>query len=161
MEKIDVEFLGRSPDLKPAIAAILRRSDADFFPPLSARLDLDAYAEKLANAPDAFFIGAWNQPKSELICLYAGYAREGFEYSFSPYMWVAPEYRSFFLGLRLHSAAVRHLKSLGMHGIRAKTWVENNDALLAFYKNLGYKISEPKFDVRLNRREVDLELTFK
>ncbi|MDY5583435.1 MAG: GNAT family N-acetyltransferase [Candidatus Merdousia sp.] len=161
MEKIDVEFLGRSPDLKPAIAAILRRSDADFSPPLSARLDLDAYAEKLANASDAFFIGAWNQPKSELICLYVGYAREGFEYSFSPYMWVAPEYRSFFLGLRLHSAAVRHLKSLGMRGIRAKTWVENNDALLAFYKNLGYKISEPKFDVRLNRREVDLELTFK
>ena len=161
MEKIDVEFLGRSPDLKPAIAAILRRSDADFSPPLSARLDLDAYAEKLANASDAFFIGAWNQPKSELICLYVGYAREGFEYSFSPYMWVALEYRSFFLGLRLHSAAVRHLKSLGMRGIRAKTWVENNDALLAFYKNLGYKISEPKFDVRLNRREVDLELTFK
>lgn len=76
-------------------------------------------------------------------------------------MWVEPESRTSFIGLKIHMAAVKYIRGLGMRGIRAKTWLENNEKLLSFYKNLGYKISTPTYNPKLDRHDLNLELTFK
>ena len=142
MADFEAEFFEKSQSLKSAVSEILRRSDSDFFPPLSTRVELGAYAEKIVDSPDSFLVGA-------------------FEYAFSPFMWVEPESRTSFIGLKIHMAAVKYIRGLGMRGIRAKTWLENNEKLLSFYKNLGYKISTPTYNPKLDRHDLNLELTFK
>lgn len=159
MSDFEVKFFEKSQSLKSAVSEVLRRSDSDFFPPLSTRVDLVAYAEKIVDSPDSFLIGV--RSANRIRAMYVGYANTAYEYAFSPYIWVEPESRSSFLGLKIHMAAVKYVCGLGMHGIRAKTWLENNEKVLAFYKNLGYKISSPTYNRELDRHDLDLELTFK
>lgn len=159
MANFEAEFFEKSQSLKSAVSEILRRSDSDFFPPLSTRVELGAYAEKIVDSPDSFLVGA--RSADRICALYVGYANAAFEYAFSPFMWVEPESRTSFIGLKIHMAAVKYIRGLGMRGIRAKTWLENNEKLLSFYKNLGYKISTPTYNPKLDRHDLNLELTFK
>lgn len=168
MKNFCIGLLKNTPEIKPQLISVLERADNDFFPSLSSRLDFDKYADKILST--AFLIGSWDAPKESvktqstpdfLYSLYIGYADvANFEYAFSSFMWVAPEYRTFFLGYRMHNCAKKYIKSLNMHGIRAKTWQEGNEKTLLFWKNLGYKLSEPVYNPSLKRHEVNLELTF-
>lgn len=168
MRKFNIGLLKNSVELKPKLISVLTRADNDFFPPLSSRLDFDKYADKILSS--AFLIGASDSSAETettplipnfLHALYIGYADvANYEYAFSSFMWVDPEYRTFFLGYRMHDCAKRYVRSLNMKGIRAKTWREGNEKTLLFWKNLGYKCSEPVYNPTLKRHEVNIELTF-
>ncbi len=162
MSKIKIEVLPKTIELKPVLVDILKRSDTDFVLPLSSRLDFGIYAEKVLKS--AVIIGAWdetygNTPK-RLLGAYIGYAESGYDYAFGAYMWVDENYRQYFLGISLHSEFVKYCKNMGMAGIKAKTWIDNNLNLIQFYKRLKYEVSEPIFDGVLNRYEVELTLRF-
>lgn len=168
MRNFNVGLLKNSIELKPKLISVLTRADNDFFPSLSSRLNFDKYADKILSS--AFLIGASDSSTETktttsipnfLYALYIGYADvANYEYAFSSFIWVDPEYRTFFLGYRMHDYAKRYVRGLGMKGIRAKTWWENNEKTLLFWKNLGYKCSEPVYNPILKRHEVNLEFTF-
>lgn len=142
---------------------LLERSDADFHPPLSSRLNFKEYVKKLEN--NAFAVAAWEETEESLIPnsfvgAYVGYAQDGFDYAFGTYFWVDPLWRPKFVGLRLHKKALEYAKSRNKLGLDTKTWVENNASLITFYLRMGYKIRLKTYDEKLKRYEVELRFEF-
>ena len=60
----------------------------------------------------------------------------------------------------MHNIAEKYVKEKSMKGISTKTWLENNDRTINFYRNLGYQLSEPIFNPAENRHDILLTLTF-
>ena len=163
---VNVGLLKNSAKLKYGIVSAFRRADNDFYPPFSSRVDLPSYADKIISK--AFLVGSWEKSSEEdgvlipekLYSLYVGYADKNFEYSFLSYIWVDRALRGRSVGRRMHNIAESFVREKGMRGIRAKTWLENNEATIAFYKSLGYKISAPVYNAELKRSDLDLTLDF-
>ena len=152
-----IEVLENDESLKAPLIDLLWRANCDFVPPLSPRLNFDDYSDKLIS--QATIIAAF-EDKSYLFGAVFLYAWEGYDYAFSSFLWVDKKYRDSFTGLLLKRAEHKFVRDKGMKGIRAKTWADNNDSVIEFYKNLGYKVSNPTYNSGLNRNEVNLELTF-
>lgn len=145
------------------ILDLLERSDADFFPTLSSRLNFKEYVKKLEK--NAFLVAAWESMEESLIPdsfvgAYIGYAQDGFDYAFGTYFWVDPLWRPKFVGLKLHKKALEYVKSKNKLGLDTKTWVENNTNLITFYLRMGYKVRLKTHDEKLRRDEVELRFEF-
>jgi len=161
MKKIITDFIPNSLDYKAPVLDLLTRANPDFFPPLSKRVDLDEYAEKLLNS--AFIIASYfeSEEKQRLLGMYAGYAHDGYDYAYGSFMWVDKDFREYALGFFLQKKALAYVKERKMKGIKAHTWTDNNDNVITFYKRLGYEISKETFNSELNRHEVIITYTFK
>ena len=166
MVDVEVGLLKNSTELKDCIISAFSRSDKDFYPPFSSRVDLSAYACKVISK--AFLVGSWEKTvekngvliPEKLYSLYIGYADKNFEYSFLSYIWVDAALRGLSIGRRMHKIAESYVRGMGMRGIRAKTWLENNQKTIDFYKSLGYHISSPVYNNELKRNDLDLTLDF-
>ena len=116
------------------IAAHLARCDAHFIPPLSGRVDIDAYAAKIASHAERF--EAWTG--RALVGMVAAYCndpsrRAGFITSVS----VAPERSGEGIATRLLEDCIRHSRRAGFTLIRLSV-DRGNAAAIRLYERCGF-----------------------
>lgn len=116
------------------VAAHLVGCDADFDPPLSSRVDLNAYAEKLVAR--ALMFEAWAEGR--LVGLVAAYCndlvtREGFITSVS----VLPAWLGKGVASRLMSDCLAHAVRVGMRQMSLEV-AKTNSRAVGLYTRLGF-----------------------
>lgn len=116
------------------IAAHLRRCDADFVPPLSGRVEINAYASKLLDKSTRF--EAWAD--GTLIGLVAVYCNdlEGC-IAYITSVSVLKQWRGKGIGTRLLHQCLAHAQGAGMGQIRLET-TGNNANTNRLYKRIGF-----------------------
>lgn len=116
------------------IADLLRACDAGFVPPLSARVDIDAYAAKLA--AQARLVEAWDgDALAGLVALYCNDHATGVAHISN--VSVAPAHARRGIAARLLGEALAIARAAGMR--RAQLNVHDaNAAALALYRNHGF-----------------------
>ena len=120
------------------VRAHLARCDADFTPPLSARLDLGAYAAKLAERAARF--EAWDG--DELVGLVAAYVTPGAPEAFISNVSVVPELRGNGVAAALVADCVDRARESGAATLRLE--VATADAAAGrFYEKLGFTERDP------------------
>jgi len=116
------------------VAAHLRRCDAGFVPPLSARVDLDAYAAKLVSL--ATRLETWSDGR--VVALAAYYLDGPAGVAFLSNLSVDPAARRTGLGLALLRETVRHAAARGAAHVELEVGVGNR-AAMAFYEAAGFR----------------------
>lgn len=118
-----------------AVLAHLRACDARFVPPLSGRVDLPAYAAKIAKHARRF--EAWSG--AELVALVALYDNDGTrETGFVTSVSVLPGWSGRGLARRLLAQAIAHAQAAGLRRV-ALDVAAANTAALALYRTLGFR----------------------
>lgn len=114
----------------------LKEVDGYFQPPISTKIDLLVYAEKLANRATNFVARDNNQ----IIGLSSTYINKAPEMSFGTYVCVKEEYqKDGMVGIDLIMKGLKEAKVKGSKGIWCM--IRKSDlALWKFYKRLGYSI---------------------
>jgi ribosomal protein S18 acetylase RimI-like enzyme len=116
------------------IAAHLVRCDADFVPPLSGRVDLDAYAQKIAGKASRF--EAWSG--DTLVALVAAYCNDRERRSaYITSVSVLRERAGEGIVSRLLRQCVEHAKAQGMKWIELEV-AEANAAAIRLYERAGF-----------------------
>lgn len=116
------------------LAALLRRCDAAFVPPLSTRVDIDAYAVKIAAHAVRFEAWAGAAPVA-LLAAYCNDAEAGVAYITS--VSVAPEWARRGIAGTLLSACIRHARGAGMGQLALEVDAANTPAL-GLYRQHGF-----------------------
>jgi ribosomal protein S18 acetylase RimI-like enzyme len=121
------------------IAAHLKHCDSQFIPPLSGRVDIDAYAAKIAGHAERF--EAWEG--EALVGMAAAYCNDqsrgaGFITSVS----VAPKLRSLGIATRLLEDCIRHAARAGFSLVRLSVG-RDNLAAIRLYERCGFS-AEPE-----------------
>src|SRR5689334_1328139 len=115
------------------IHAHLTRCDTDFTPPLSARLDVGAYAAKLAERAARF--EAWDG--GELVGLVAAYVTPGAPEAFISNVSVVPELRGQGVAAALVADCIDRARESGAATIRLEV-ARADSAAGRFYEKLGF-----------------------
>jgi len=116
------------------VAQLLRACDAGFVPPLSARVDIDAYAAKLA--AQATLVEAWDgDVLAGLVAIYCNNHDTGIAYVSN--VSVAPAHTRRGIAGRLLREALARARAAGMHGA-ALAVHGANAAALALYRQHGF-----------------------
>lgn len=116
----------------PHIAALLRACDAGFVPPLSSRVDIDAYAAKLA--AHARLLAAWEDGElAGLVALYCNdlAGRTAFVTSVS----VAPQHTRRGIADRLLRQAIELARAAGMRDAALEVDGANLPAIALYLKH--------------------------
>lgn len=117
-----------------AVEAHLRACDAQFVPPLSARVDLAAYGAKLVS--QAILFEAWSG--NHLVGLVAGYANDPKRQdSFITNVSVLPEWHGKGIAKRLLGTFVDHARVAGFARVVLSVDARNQPAR-ALYRNHGF-----------------------
>jgi GNAT superfamily N-acetyltransferase len=129
----DVSFRTGSASLEQ-VTALLRHSDASFVPPLSSRVDLDAYAHKIVR--HAVRLEAWQG--AEPVALLAMYCNDpGSGTAFVTSISVAPAFTRRGIASALLAAGMAHARAAGMRTIALEVDA-NNSAARRFYETHGF-----------------------
>lgn len=120
------------------VLAHLARCDADFTPPLSARLDLGAYAAKLADRATRF--EAWDGP--ELAGLVAAYIAPGSREAFISNVSVVRELRGEGVAAVLVGQCVEDARAAGSATLKLEVATADK-AAGRFYEKLGFRDTGP------------------
>jgi ribosomal-protein-alanine N-acetyltransferase len=121
------------------IAALLRRCDSAFIPPLSTRVDVDAYADKIA--AHALRLEAWHDTEPvALLAMYCNDIASGTAYITS--VSVAPGHARQGIASALLTEARRRAAGLGMRRLALEV-DGNNHAALRLYEQQGYTAAAP------------------
>ncbi|MDY0974750.1 GNAT family N-acetyltransferase [Massilia sp. CFBP9012] len=116
------------------VAQLLRACDAGFVPPLSARVDIDAYAAKLA--AQATLVEAWDgDVLAGLVAIYCNNHDTGIAYVSN--VSVAPAHTRRGIAGRLLREALARARAAGMRGA-ALAVHGANAAALALYRQHGF-----------------------
>ena len=116
------------------LAGLLRRCDAAFVPPLSTRVDIDAYAAKIS--AHAVRFEAWDgDAPVALLAAYCNDAGAGVAYITS--VRVAPEWTRRGIAGALLSACIRHARGAGMRQLALAVDTANTPAL-GLYSQHGF-----------------------
>lgn len=121
------------------LADLLRRCDAAFVPPLSSRVDIDAYAAKIA--ANAVRFEAWDG--GALVALLAAYCNDtaaGVAYVTS--VSVAPELARRGIAGALLAECIRHARAAGMRQLALEVDAANTPAL-RLYRQHGFTDGPP------------------
>lgn len=131
-----------------AIAQLLRACDAGFVPPLSTRVDLDAYAAKLA--AQATLVEAWDgQRLAGLVALYCNDHATGIAYISN--VSVAPDHARRGIASRLLGQALDLARAAGMRHAALRVHGANV-AALALYRRHGFTpIDRAGADLQMQR----------
>lgn len=121
------------------VHAHLTRCDADFTPPLSARLDLRDYAAKLAERAARF--EAWDG--SELVGLVAAYVTPGAPEAFISNVSVISELRGHGVAAALVADCIDCARGSGAATLRLEV-ATTDRAAGRFYEKLGFTDRDPK-----------------
>lgn len=135
------------------ILAHLLRCDASFHPPLSARLDVPAYARKLDRLARRF--EAWDHARLVgLVALYVDLARSA---GFVSNVSVESAYRGQGVGSRLLGEAVLAARALGIGRIVLEVSRQAGDAL-ALYARHGFAPLGDKTDGDCDNLRMQLDM---
>lgn len=116
------------------IAALLRRCDSSYVPPLSTRVDLDAYAVKIAS--HALRLEAWRgDAPVALLAMYCNDIAGGVAYVTN--VSVAPDHGRQGIASALLADAHRHAAALGLRAMALEV-DGGNQAALRLYQQHGY-----------------------
>ena len=116
------------------VAAHLAGCDAQFIPPLSARVDLGAYAERIVRHAERF--EAWSG--QQLTGLVAAYCNdEQRRRAFITSVSVLPAWQGHGIAARLLSECVQFARSAGFESIELEVHAAN-DAALGLYRKHGF-----------------------
>lgn len=133
----------------------LREIDHDFVTPLSARVDLFEYAEKLRK--NANFYIAYNLGSDNILGFIAFYANDKRkERAFVPIMGVANSLRGKGIGGRLIKMTLCHLKSDGFEKVAMEPW-ENGPARPLYERN-GFKFVNKLSEEQNGMYRINMEL---
>lgn len=136
-----------------AIERHLTLCDADFRPPLSARVGLEAYARKLADRAARF--EAWSG--DELIGLVAAYCDGAAgSVAFVTNVSVDRRMRGRGVGDRLIAMCIDHATALGLARVELRVGAANAPAL-RFYDRHGFVVAENEGEERLLRRDLAVQ----
>jgi ribosomal protein S18 acetylase RimI-like enzyme len=131
------------------LAALLQRCDASFIPPLSSRVDLVAYARKIAS--HALRLEAWQGTEPvALLAMYCNDLESGTAYITS--VSVAPGFARRGIASTLLAQCIRRARAAGMRRI-ALDVDANNHAALRLYQKLGFRAdttAAPSIRMRLH-----------
>lgn len=124
--------------LAPQIAAHLQACDSAFFPPLSSRVKIDEYAQKITD--NAVRFEAWLD--GELVSLVAAYCNRATDkIAFITSVSVLPEWQGRGIASQLVVNAVEHISALGF--VRIELEVDNqNHAAASLYRKQGFSIGK-------------------
>lgn len=116
--------------------AFLKEVDAYFQPPISKKIDLRSYAEKMANNATNFVA----RDNGQIIGFSSTYINKAPELSFGTFVCVKKEYqKDGLIGTELMLSGNREAKAKGSRGVWCM--IRKSDvALWKFYKRLGYSI---------------------
>jgi ribosomal protein S18 acetylase RimI-like enzyme len=120
------------------VAAHLRRCDADFTPPLSARLELRDYAAKLAERAARF--EAWDG--EQLVGLVAAYVTPGAPEAFISNVSVVSELRGRGVGAALVADCIDRARGSGAATVKLEVATADR-AAGRFYEKLGFTDRDP------------------
>ena len=121
------------------VHAHLTRCDADFTPPLSARLDLGGYAAKLAERAARF--EAWDG--GQLVGLVAAYVNPGAPEAFISNVSVVSELRGHGVAAALVADCIARARGSGAATLTLE--VATADSVAArFYEKLGFTERDPE-----------------
>jgi ribosomal protein S18 acetylase RimI-like enzyme len=121
------------------VHAHLTRCDADFTPPLSARLDLRDYAAKLAERAARF--EAWDG--GQLVGLVAAYVTPGAPAAFISNVSVVSELRGHGVAAALVADCVDRARGSGAATLRLEV-ASADGAAGRFYEKLGFTERDPE-----------------
>jgi ribosomal protein S18 acetylase RimI-like enzyme len=121
------------------VHAHLTRCDADFTPPLSARLDVGAYAAKLAERAARF--EAWDG--GELVGLVAAYVTPGAPEAFISNVSVVSELRRSGVAAALVARCIDRARGLGAATLKLEVATADR-AAGRFYEKLGFTERDPQ-----------------
>ena len=121
------------------VRAHLTRCDADFTPPLSARLDLVDYAAKLAERAAGF--EAWDG--GELVGLVAAYLTPGAPEAFISNVSVVSELRGRGVAAALVADCIDRARGSGAATLKLEVATADR-AAGQFYEKLGFTVSDPE-----------------
>jgi ribosomal protein S18 acetylase RimI-like enzyme len=121
------------------VRAHLTRCDADFTPPLSARLDLEAYAAKLAERATRF--EAWDGGR--LVGLVAVYVTPGAPEAFISNVSVVSELRGQGVATALVAGCIDRVRSSGAATLKLEVATADR-AAGRFYEKLGFTDRDPE-----------------
>ncbi len=108
-----------------------RITEKKFVPPISDRVDLFEYIEKLIT--EATVLTAKDQPSGEIIGVAAYYCNpQSFDLAFLSYIAVNSDQKG--IGSSLVEEMIRDCKKRGAKGIKTQTWVSNKRSMALFYK---------------------------
>lgn len=126
-----------------AVETLLRTCDAAFVPPLSARVDVNAYARKLA--AHARLFEAWDGGQlAGLLAMYCNDTAGG--KAFITSVSVAPGYARRGIAGSLLRQAVAAARAAGMRVLALETGA-GNAAALALYRKYGFTLTEQVSDM--------------
>lgn len=116
------------------IVAHLRQCDADFCPPLSSRVDLQSYADKLAR--HAVRLEAWiEQDLAGFVALYCD--KQAGDTAYISNVSVCRPWRGLGIARTLVAQAIAHARSAGMREIGLEVNAGHSPAV-ALYAGLGF-----------------------
>jgi ribosomal protein S18 acetylase RimI-like enzyme len=132
------------------LIALLQRCDASFVPPLSSRVELAAYARKIAS--HALRLEAWRGAEPvALLAMYCNDLARGIAYITS--VSVAPGCTRCGIGSTLLAEAIRRARAAGMHQIVLEVDAGNGPAL-RLYQQHGFGATSSATPIRMS---LDLE----
>lgn len=144
----------KNKDLKPTILKLLKEVEDDFIPALSLWLNLEDYAEKLANNAVCWIVHEDNQEVGFAAC----YVNEAPLYSFWTMLAIKKEFRNRLIALQIEPKIIEYCKIVGSLGIQAEV-DSSNVNLIKLHQYFGFElIGQPR--VKGERSIVDLQLTF-
>src|SRR3954469_18273874 len=121
------------------VHAHLARCDADFTPPLSARLDLGDYAAKLAGRAARF--EAWDG--GQLVGLVAAYVTPGAPEAFISNVSVVSELRGHGVAATLVASCIDRARGMGAATLTLEVATADR-AAGRFYEKLGFTDRDPE-----------------
>jgi|GEM_PF-4577759 ribosomal protein S18 acetylase RimI-like enzyme len=119
---------------KDAIKEFIKDTEKLFQPPISTRIELNEYINKLFN--ESIIYVAIDNTTDEIIGIVAFYCSPlYYDYAFLTYIAVSKQ--GLGVGSSLLEASLRHVKNNGMKGVDTQTW-ENNIISRQMFKKFGF-----------------------
>ena len=125
-------------------ASFMREVDGDFVPPLSERVDLDAYATKLLDpAVNIVAVSDRGTPIQGAVSFYCDPAQ--YDSVHLSFLAVGPGLREQGCAHELMLRCSDYALSAGMSAVRTRTW-RGNEPMVRLLEGLGYEREEEKID---------------
>jgi len=130
--------------LSDHVASFIRMHEKAFDPPISDRVDIDGFLDKVKKEAVKFI--ARDVVAEMALGLAILYATPN-KYDYAYLTFIAVTKKSCGIGSALLERTISYCEQVGMMGIKTQTWTENELAL-KMYKKFGFKI----FEYSNNRR---------
>ena len=141
-----IQSSSESPLNKTDVIGILQRLDDFFYPPLSSRVDLDAYSEKLLSVASIEYLLSENKEIAGLIAYYCNDTENKIAYI--TYIGLLPEYHGKGIAGKLLDTCISRCMLRQMCRIIVCA-DEMNEKVIGLYKSRGFKTSVSPFGTKV------------